>query len=261
MRDGRVVIGSLSAEQFDVNGDALRIIVLADITARKQLEEAFSRSSQQLIRAQEQERFRIARDLHDDIGQRLAVLQMGIDHVRDDCPKPTTEILRRLAELSQLAADISTDIRELSHGLHSPKLRLLGIDQALRGLCEAVRAQLHLAIDFTSHDVPGAVGTEASLCLFRVLQEALNNSAKHSGTTRVEVELWGTSNEIHLRIRDFGSGFSSLSAASGSGLGLLTMRERVGMAGGTWSVTSTPHEGTEINVRVPLSTMEIDEPT
>jgi PAS domain S-box-containing protein len=261
MRDGRIIIGSFSAEEFDVNGEALRIVVMADITGLKQLKEALSRTSQQLIRAQEQERFRIARDLHDDIGQRLALLQMGIDQVKESIPAPTEEVLWRMDELSKQAADIARDIRELSHGLHSPKLRLLGIDQALRGLCEDVHAQLNLAIDFRSHDVPTAVGTEASLCLFRVLQEALNNSAKHSGTSRVDVELWGTFGAIHLRIRDFGSGFPSVPGAGGTGLGLMTMRERVGMVGGTWSIASTPQVGTEINIRVPLSAIEADEPT
>src|SRR5262249_34898744 len=148
-------------------------------------------------------------------------------------------VLSRLALLSTEVEELADDIRTMSHDLFSPRLKLLKVDEALKGLCEEVSTQLNLDIEFSSHDIPSAAESEASLCMFRVLQEALNNAGRHSGSRRVQVELWGAEEALHLKVRDFGAGFDVRAALNaGRGLGLITMRERVGMMAGAFEISS-----------------------
>jgi signal transduction histidine kinase len=123
----------------------------------------------------------------------------------------------------------------------------------MRGLCHDMGEQLKVKIDFQSHDLPGSVPPDVSLCLFRVLQEALRNSVKHSGAQQVDVGLWGTSDEIHLSVRDRGVGFDTQAAKEGRGLGLVSMEERLKLLKGSISIESQPNRGTRIHARLPLS--------
>jgi signal transduction histidine kinase len=136
--------------------------------------------------------------------------------------------------------------------LHSSKLQYLGIAAAIRGFCREFSAQQNVEIDFQNHDLPSHLPPDTSLCLFRVLQEALHNSAKHSGVRHFEVRLWGTSSEIHLTVSDSGSGFDSAVASEARGLGLISMEERLKALNGTLSIESQPKQGTTIRARVPL---------
>jgi signal transduction histidine kinase len=203
-----------------------------------------------MLDAQELERLRIGRELHDNVGQRLALLNMGLVQAQADAEKLAQAVAGNLSDLSKQAASISKDVRTISHDLYSPQLRLLDLGEALKGVCSQLERHLSIEIAFSSHNVPRPVPADVSLCLFRVLQEGLINAAKHSDTRRIEVELGGTSRALYLKIRDFGGGFS-VSAAS-EGLGLVSMRERVAMVGGTFAIASTLRSGTEINVRIPL---------
>jgi signal transduction histidine kinase len=124
---------------------------------------------------------------------------------------------------------------------------------AMQGFCREFSEQHKVEIDFKNHDLPGPLSPDISLCLFRVLQEALHNSAKHSGGRHFEVRLWGTSGEIHLAVVDHGAGFDSEAAKKGRGLGLISMEERVKLVKGTLSIESQPKRGTTIHARVPLS--------
>jgi PAS domain S-box-containing protein len=248
VRDGAVIIGLLSGEEFEVDGRKLRVVVVADVTKERQSQEALAKVTRELIHAQENERVRIARDLHDDIGQRLAVLQMGLDRLAQGKVPP---VLERVAELSGEAARIASQVRHLSHRLHSQKLGLLRIDRTLRSVCDEFSRQLDVAVACTSHDVPTSVDPEIALCLFRVLQEALNNAARHSSSSRLEVEVWGADAAIHLRVKDFGRGFHAQDAST-HGVGLITMRERVALVNGELTVQSRPGAGTEVRVRIPL---------
>ena len=222
-----------------------------DVTQRRQAESALTSLSRRLIEAQEQERTRIARELHDDIGQRLALLAMGFDQIQQDTPELSPEVLRRMRELRRQTVDLSNDVQTMSHTLHGPKLDYLGLVATMRGLCEEFGELQRLEIDFRSQDVP-PLASETSLCLIRVLQEALQNAAKHSGVRRVEVQLKGTSDEIHLIVRDMGRGFDINAAMQGRGLGLTSMQERVRLLNGTVMIQSKPMGGTAIHVRVPV---------
>ena len=223
-----------------------------DITERKQAEAALSTVTRKLIEAQEQERTRIGRELHDDIGQRLAIVAIELQRLHED-PLVLPEVRSRMGELQKQISEISTDIQSLSHELHSAKLQYLGIAAAVRGFCQEFGEQQKLEIDFKAHDLPSPLSPDISLCLFRVLQEAVHNSAKHSGVRHLEVRLWGTSDEIHLTVKDSGAGFDRETAKESRGLGLISMEERLKLVKGTLSINSQPNCGTTIHARAPLS--------
>jgi signal transduction histidine kinase len=228
------------------------VVAFIDITERKLAEAALANVSRRLIEAQEQERTRIGRELHDDIGQRLALVAVELQQLHENS-LILPDVRSRMDELQKQILDVATDIQSLSHELHSAKLRYLGIVGAVRGFCREFGEQQKVAIDFQTHDLPGPLSTDISLCLFRVLQEALHNSAKHSGVRHFEVRLWGTPDEIHLTVKDSGAGFDREAIKETLGLGLISMEERVKLLNGTLSVESQPKRGTTIHARVPLS--------
>jgi len=228
------------------------VVAFIDITQRKLAEAALANVNRRLIEAQEEERTRIARELHDDFAQRLALLAVELEQLHKD-PPDLPEVRRLVGELQKQTTEIATDIQTLSHELHSAKLQYLGIATAMRSFCQELGEQTKVKIDFKSHDLPSPLSPDVSLCLFRVLQEALHNSAKHSGVRHVEVQLWGTSDEVHLTVSDAGIGFDSEAAERSQGLGLTSMEERLKLVKGTLSIESQPKRGTTIHARVPLS--------
>ena len=223
-----------------------------DVTKRKQAEEALSGMTRKLVEAQEQERARIARELHDDITQRLAMLVIEIDQLQEH-PETPSEVRDRADELSKRTKEISTDVQALSHELHSSKLEYLGIVGGMKSWCSEFGERQGMEIEFKSSGLPNSLPSETSLCLFRVLQEALHNAAKHSGVKRVDVQLREESCEIHLIVSDLGKGFDVESAMQDRGLGVTSMQERVRLVGGTIVIDSKPLGGTTIHARVPLS--------
>jgi PAS domain S-box-containing protein len=228
------------------------ILILAeDITRRKQMEEALSDMSRKLIYSQEQERARIARELHDDINQRLALVAIGLDQLREKHKDLPSDVRGHMQELQQMTSDISSSVYALSHELYSSIPDSLGLVRGMRSWCKIFGERQHLEIDFKSHDVP-RLSKEISLCLFRVLQEAVHNAAKHSGVKRIEVQLQKQSAEIHLIVSDSGKGFDIEAARQRRGLGLTSMQERVRFVGGAITIQSKPTGGTTIYVRVPL---------
>jgi PAS domain S-box-containing protein len=227
------------------------VVAFIDITERKLAEAALANVSRKLIEAQEQERARIGRELHDDIGQRLALVAVELQQLHEDT-LVLPEVRSRMGEFQKQITEIADDIQFLSHELHSSKLQYLGIAGAIRGFCQEFSEQQKVEIDFKVHDVPRPLSPDISLCLFRVLQEALHNSAKHSGVRRFEVRLWGTSDEIHLTVKDSGTGFDREAAKESRGLGLISMEERLKLVNGTLSIDSQPKGGTTIHARVPF---------
>src|SRR5437660_11867406 len=209
------------------------VIFAEDITRRKQMEEALSGVSRGLIEAQERERTRIGRDLHDDIVQRLALLTVQLELVQQTSPDLHVEVRKRLDDIRKHSMEIATDVQSLSHELHSSKLEYLGLAVAMRSFCREFGEHHKVEIDFQIHDLASPVPPDISLCLYRVLQEALHNSAKHSGGGHLEVQLWGTSDQIYLTVRDSGLGFDSEAAKERRGLGLISMQERVKLVNGT----------------------------
>jgi signal transduction histidine kinase len=252
--DGTVIwVERNSRAHFDEQGKMLRIVgMVGDITERKRAEEVLSSMSHRLIEAQERERARIARELHDDMGQRLALLANELEELQQNFPDSDVEISRRISELQKQASQIAMEIQSLSHELHSSKLEYLGLAAAMRGFCQEFGRQQKVKIEFKSHDVPIHLSPDISLCLYRVLQEAVHNSVKHSGAGHIEVVLWGMADEIHLTVSDLGSGFDSRSAGETRGLGLVSMEERLRILKGTFSIESQPRRGTTIHARLPL---------
>jgi PAS domain S-box-containing protein len=228
------------------------LIFSEDITHRKHAEEALLGMSRKLIEAHEQERTRIARDLHDDVVQRLVLLSLELEGVQEDIPDSASELRTRVGTLKNETAHITYDVQSLSHELHSSKLDYLGIVVAMRNFCQEYSERQKVEIDFQTHDLPAFLPTEISLSLFRVLQEALGNATKHSGVKRFEVRLWGTTGEIQLTISDLGVGFDTETAMKSTGLGLTSMQERLRLVHGELSINSKPKGGTTIHARVPF---------
>jgi PAS domain S-box-containing protein len=223
-----------------------------DFTDRKLAETALAGVSRRMIEAQEQERTRIARELHDDVGQRLALFSINLAQLHQGATN-APEIRRRAEGLRNQISDIATDVQALSHRLHSSKLEYLGLATAMGGFCQEFGEQQKVEIDFETHDLPNPLPPDISLCLFRVLQEALHNSAKYSGVRHFEVRSWGTPNEVHLTVSDLGSGFDIDLAKAGRGLGLISMDERLKILNGTLSIQSQLKRGTTVHAVVPLS--------
>ncbi len=226
-----------------------------DVTDRKRAEESLAGMGRKLIEAQEQERAWIARELHDDVAQRMAVLTIDIELWGQQLPKSAVQIHDHMRQARQRLLEIAKDIQALSHRLHSSKLEYLGIVGAARSFCHELTEQQKVEIDFRSTNVPDRVPKEISLCIFRVLQEALQNAVKYSRVRQFTVELDGTDGEIQLTVRDAGVGFDPREAIYGHGLGLISMRERLKLAGGRISIESQPGMGTTIRARVPVSSM------
>jgi PAS domain S-box-containing protein len=203
------------------------LIFSEDITHLKHADEALLGMSRKLIEAHEQERTRIARDLHDDVVQRLTLLVLDLEGVQEDIPDVASELRTRVGALKNETTHITNDVQSLSHELHSSKLDCLGIVGATKIFCEEFGERQKVEIDFQSHDLPVSLPTELSLSLFRILQEALRNAAKHSGVKRFEVRLWGSTGEIQLTISDLGAGFDTETAMKSAGLGLTSMQERL----------------------------------
>ena len=149
-------------------------------------------------------------------------------------------------------AAISTSIQTMSRELHSSHLEHLGMIAAIKSFCKEFGERQRVEINFESHDVPTCLAPELSLCLFRVLQEALHNAAKHSGARHFAVHLWGDSGEIHLTVCDQGRGFDTAAAAKGGGLGLTSMQERLRLVNGELSIDSQVQYGTTIHARAPF---------
>jgi PAS domain S-box-containing protein len=239
---------------FDGEGNLTGLVgMVADITGRKEAEDTLKALSGRLIEAQEQERRRIARDLHDDINQRLAILNIELQQLAENPPESQNQLKRKIKELEAKASEISTEVSAITHELHSPKLELLGIVAAMKGFCEEMETHHNIAVDFRSSGVSRDLPRNISLCLFRIFQEAVRNAAKHSGVDRIKAELAGTANEIILIVSDCGKGFRLDEAQSSRGLGLVSMRERVSLVNGTISIESQLRAGTTIQVRIPLN--------
>ena len=252
--DGSVVWLEKSARAFfDEQGKLLRMIgMVADITQRKLAEEALAGVGGRLIEAQEQERTRIARELHDDVNQRMALLAIELDRWNQQLPPSAVEFHDHIHHASQRLSDIAADIQALSHRLHSSKLEYLGLVAAAKSFCKELSEQQKVEIDFSHTAIPRSVPKEISLCLFRVLQETLQNAVKHSGVRHFKVELRGTEGEIQLSVSDLGVGFDPHDAIHGRGMGLISMRERMQLVSGEISINSRLGWGTTIHARVPF---------
>lgn len=226
--------------------------VALDVTRRRQAEEATFGLIRRLISAQEDERMRLARELHDDVNQSLALLAIELDIFSQKPPTSSSELRRRMGELSAQVKNLSSSVHELSHALHPAKLEQLGLVAAVGGLCRELGAAHNVAIEFVADEVPREVPDDVALCLYRIAQEGLRNVIRHSGSTTAKVELRWNESELRLVVSDRGCGFESIATRDEVSLGLVSMRERVRLVQGQISVESRKGEGTRIKVQVPV---------
>jgi PAS domain S-box-containing protein len=256
-KDGGRIWGRVSVSRltFQTPGAPVVLALLEDVTERyeadqklKEAESALHELPSRLIAAQEEERQRIARELHDDIGQRLSLLMVDLERLIYKLPRSAGHVSAEFLHLLQGMDEIATDVHELSHELHSSKLQHLGLQSALKELCLHLR-QRDLRVVEEIQDVP-ELPSDAQLCLYRVAQEAINNVAHHSHASVVWVQFSRKDTTVRLRIRDNGRGFEPSNATSG--LGLASMRERVRALDGDLMILAAESHGVELVATIPL---------
>ena len=238
-----------------VSGDSFvgAFAIYQDISERKRSEEKLIALRNRLTRAQEEERARIARDLHDDAGQRLALLSIDLEQLKQASANLRSSLTQQLESLVKAAGEITSDIHNVSRRLHPSQVELLGLPAALTNFCRDFGARNGMEIEFVVSPPQQKPSQEAALCLFRVAQEAIRNVQKHSGTRRALLQLDEVSGSLRLRISDEGAGFDAESAEYSEGLGLLSMQERLHSLGGELFIHSRRGGGTCIEAYIPLS--------
>jgi signal transduction histidine kinase len=224
------------------------LFLAAVMVERGRTKESLRKTSARLIDAMEQERHRIARELHDDLGQKLVLLHMDLERIQGKCEEWLRPSLTDL--LSQLST-LSTTAREISHGLHPSELEYLGLVAAAKRLCKHLGQGTSLSIQLNARGVPVQLQPAISLCLYRVIQEGLHNIVTHSRASKAEIDLTSEGERVLLRIVDDGIGFTPGQEPT-SGLGLVSMRERVRSVGGSIDIASSPMRGTQIEAWVPV---------
>jgi PAS domain S-box-containing protein len=227
--------------------------IYQDITERKRSEEKLAALRKRLARAQEEERARIARDLHDDAGQRLALLNIDLERLKQSSVKLKSSLTQELEALAKAASEIASDVHNVSRRLHPSQVELLGLAKALDSFCKDFSARNSMEIRFVNDLPHGKLPQDASLCLFRVAQEAVRNTHKHSGCSRALVELDEVGGSLRLRVSDEGTGFDPTAIETNPGLGLLSMEERLHSLGGELFINARPGAGTCIEACIPLS--------
>jgi two-component system, chemotaxis family, CheB/CheR fusion protein len=261
---------SITGQALPIDGDRVLLLTMEDITLRRKAEErvsqqhealqnevevkdrSLSRTKEQLrdlaaylFTMQEEERQRIARELHDDISQRLSLLEIL-------CSKAEASEDKNLVNIRKEVQTLNTDVREISHRLHPAILHDLGITAALKALVDDFRDREGMPASYFETNVPSELSPNVTTALYRITQEALRNVSKHAGETHVKVLLQHTNGLVQLQVRDFGNGFDQDADFPLRGLGLISMEERARIAGGSFSVTSSLGEGTNIIVEIPV---------
>jgi signal transduction histidine kinase len=220
---------------------------------RERHQRALSTVSRRLIEAHEEERTWIARELHDDFNQRLAVVSMDLEGLEQSLSGTDAHVRTRARNINDQIGELVDDIHALSHRLHSSKLQYLGLVAACSGFCRELSERQIVEVNFHAENIPANLPAEIAVCVFRVLQEALQNAVKYSGVRTFLVSLVGTAGEIELLVRDSGVGFDPEQAINGSGLGLTSMKERLMLVDGRLSIDSEPGHGTTVRAWVSLS--------
>jgi signal transduction histidine kinase len=234
------------------DGRSVQIVgVTIDTSKRRRAEEAFRALGGRLIKAQEEERIRISRELHDDVCQRLALLGVELQRLKDSPELADSRLQQEAEHLVQVTVEIGSSVQALSHELHSFKLEILGTTAAMRSFCAEFARQHKVKIPFSSN-LSQRLPHDVSLCLYRILQEGLHNAVKHSGVKEFFVQLQAEPGAVELTIRDFGVGFNVEEAMADRGLGLVSMRERINLVSGMLSIDSAPRSGATIRAKVPV---------
>jgi PAS domain S-box-containing protein len=254
-KDGTLVWGRVSVSLLQPQDGTQPFVIgmLRDISPLKQRDQELVTLTGRLIEAQEDERRRISRELHDDIGQQAAAIAADLCALRETMARGSQESASSLADMvSQLATELATSIHKLSHDLHSSRLQYLGLASALRELCDKLAAQHHLTIELSMDSQVDRLPEPVELCMFRIAQEALSNVVKHSGGTTAFVKVALHGKTVSLCVADDGIGFDT--SAAPDGIGLTSMRERLRMVGGELFIKSSSDTGTELLAEITLPT-------
>jgi PAS domain S-box-containing protein len=251
-KDGTEFPIEVSLSYIDTGKGMLAVSFVSDITERKEVEEKLRALTGQLISAQETESRRLARELHDSFGQRLAVLNMKLSETEAVVSSQPDLAVERLRQMGTELGIVAKDIHQLSRQLHPAVLVQLGLETALENECAAHSQRHDCAVEFSAENIPEHLADEVALCFFRVAQECLQNVSKHAQARAASVTLRGRDHEIVMVIQDRGKGFDVSAIRKGGGLGLTSMEERIRLVNGIFSVSSKPGEGTQVEVRIPL---------
>jgi PAS domain S-box-containing protein len=229
------------------------VSLVSDITESRRAQQVLRDLSSRLIKAQEEERSRVARELHDDLSQKVALLSIELDYAERHLATRDLDLTPTIQRARISAEDISEDIHRISHQLHPSRLDHLGLVKAVKAYLQEISTLHELEIDFRSDGFPANLPKDVTLCVFRIIQESLRNTIKHSGAHRAEIVLKRSPTELRATVSDHGCGFDTNSEKMTSGLGLIGMTERLRLVGGQIAIWSAPQEGTRIDVCVPLS--------
>jgi PAS domain S-box-containing protein len=255
-KDGSTFPVEINIKYIQLDRD-YAVAVVRDISERRVAEGTLLSLSPRLVEAQEAERSHVAGELRDDLNQRMALLQIGLGQFERDVPGLSPQARIQLHSLTEVATEIASSIHNLSHRLRPSLLDLLGPVASIERLCREISDRHNVEIKFVHHGIPEHIPKDVTLCLYRITQEALRNVVKHSGAAQAEVELMGHDDRIELRVSDSGVGFIPEPANPSSGLGLISMQERLRLVGGQLSVQSEPSHGTRIHVLIPRRTDDV----
>jgi PAS domain S-box-containing protein len=223
-----------------------------DITDQKTARAALSTLNRRLIEAQEQERSRVARELHDDVCQQLSMLSMHLDRLSRVIPESAVDARKQARDLHKEAGDLGLHVSAISHRLYSPKLELFGLATTAGLFCKEIASRHGVQVEYVHENVPAKLPDGVAINMFRVLQEALANAVKHSGGSRYRVSLIGSDRGLQLDVSDDGRGFDMAAALATPGIGLLTMQERLNLIRGEITIESRPGSGTVVRAMVPI---------
>jgi two-component system, chemotaxis family, CheB/CheR fusion protein len=265
----------VKAQALATDGTRVLLLMLEDITLRREAEMLIAKQKEaleseieiaarkldrtqeelrsltaHLFTVQDEERQRVARELHDDISQRLSLVEIALQEMRVDGDR--TDDFNRLQSIWDQVQSLNTDVRQISHRLHPAILNDLGLSVALRSMVKEFGEREKMPVNYLTQNLPESWPPEAAKAIYRIAQEALRNVAKHAGKTHVKVILAGTDGALQLRVMDFGVGFDQEMEAPMRGLGMISMQERARLAGGTLIVQSALGHGTVVTADIPL---------
>lgn len=252
-RDGTEFPVDVALSFSDAHEGPLAVAFLSDLTPRKQQESRVRALAARLLSAQEEERRSIARELHDDLAQKIAVIGMQLGMMAKQDSGGPEQLRGQIEALQEKVHGLSEDVRLLSHELHPSALEHSGLAPALETHCAEFSRTTGIRASFIARGESPALEPAVKAALYRIAQEALRNAAKHSGALNVRVTLSYEGHQIRLSIIDDGRGFNAQSRSAEGGLGLVSMQERARLAGGVADVQSMPGEGTRVEVRIPLA--------
>jgi PAS domain S-box-containing protein len=251
-KDGSSFPVDISARVIEVEGARFHQAIIRDISERVRTESEIRALSARLIHAQEEERGRLARELHDDISQQIAAIGIGMSNLRKQIPAEQTEPREQSNRIQQKLVEVAESIRRLSHQLHPAGLEYTGLGAALRGYCAEFESLTTIRVSCKTDGCFGDVPSEVALCVYRIIQEALQNVAKHARVTEAEVELTRSEGLLRLTVSDHGAGMDVSRAGMTGGLGLVSIKERTRLVNGTFQIQSLPNRGTTLSLEIPV---------